>query len=351
MIIVPKINRPPLRLVVSILLVFVILFYSSPAGFCVPEETPAKTAPKDFIRWVDFSVPCQAMKKAISLDVMTHDKEIQLHWIEMLAYLASVNGNNWGAYRDRQLDTLAQKLITGQTMDKLTENNKYYAYYLEAYTAIFAGFVGEYEIEVPDEDGGGKHWEPRYGIKVFSPIAKNFPYSDSDDFGNARSYGYARIHLGHDMMGQIGTPIIAVEGGTVEALGWDEFGGWRIGIRSLDKKRYYYYAHLRQNYPYQQGLRVGAAVKSGEVIGYMGHTGYSKEENVNNIVTPHLHFGLELIFDESQKDSANEIWIDVYQIVRLLENKRSEVRKNPETEDYERVYDIKDLSTDKSRKG
>ena len=44
-------------------------------------------------------------------------------------------------------------------------------------------------------------------------------------------------------MGSIGTPIIAVESGTIEHLGWNQYGGWRIGIRSNDKKRYYYYAH------------------------------------------------------------------------------------------------------------
>ena len=53
---------------------------------------------------------------------------------------------------------------------------------------------------------------------MFSPIAKNFPYSDFDDFGASRSYGFKRKHLGHDMMGQVGTPVIAVESGYVEAL-------------------------------------------------------------------------------------------------------------------------------------
>ena len=38
------------------------------------------------------------------------------------------------------------------------------------------------------------------------------------------------------MMGQVGTPVIAVESGYVEALGWNQYGGWRIGIRSFDKK-------------------------------------------------------------------------------------------------------------------
>ena len=52
---------------------------------------------------------------------------------------------------------------------------------------------------------------------------------------------------------------------------------WRIGIRSFDKRRYYYYAHLRQNSPFQKGLKEGSVVTAGDVIGYMGHTGYSKK--------------------------------------------------------------------------
>ncbi len=71
------------------------------------------------------------------------------------------------------------------------------------------------------------------------------------------------------MMGLVGTPIIAIESGYVEALGWNRYGGWRIGIRSFDKKRYYYYAHLRQNRPYAEGLKEGDYVTAGgDVIGY-----------------------------------------------------------------------------------
>ena len=50
----------------------------------------------------------------------------------------------------------------------------------------------------------------------------------------------------------------------------------------------------------------------------MGHTGYSTTENVNNIKIVHLHWGLQLIFDESQKEGNNEIWIDVYPLTRFL---------------------------------
>ncbi|MGE4353767.1 MAG: M23 family metallopeptidase [Oscillospiraceae bacterium] len=329
-----------MRRIVAVLLAVLSL---SPC-FSVFAEDDGGTPEEDFIKWVDFNVPCEAIKKAITLDICSQDQAVKLHYIELLAYLAAKNGNNFSGYRDGQLDDLADKLISGTTMAELTSGMNYYDYYYEAYTAIFAGFVGNYEIEVPDGDGEGTHWEQNYGIKVFSPIAKNFPYSHYDDFGTSRSYGFSRTHLGNDLIGQVGTPIVAVEGGVIEALGWNQYGGWRIGIRSFDGKRYYYYAHLRKNFPYRKDLAVGSVVNSGDVIGYLGRTGYSTKENVNNINTAHLHFGMELIFDESQKECQSEIWINVYEIIRLLDNKRSEVVKDPETKDYHRIYGFRDTS-------
>ena len=32
---------------------------------------------------------------------------------------------------------------------------------------------------------------------------------------------------------------------------------------------------------------------------------------------PHLHIGLQLIFDESQVDGNGEIWIDLYSLTRF----------------------------------
>ena len=121
-------------------------------------------------------------------------------------------------------------------------------------------------------------------------------------------------------------------------------GGWRIGIRSFDKKRYYYYAHLRKDHPYVKDLQPGQIIKAGDVIGYLGMTGYSTKENVNNINVPHLHFGMQLIF-ESQKDGTNQIWIDVYQIIEFLRKNKSEViKEDSSSKDYVRKYDMLDPS-------
>ena len=191
-------------------------------------------------------------------------------------------------------------------------------------------------------DGKNIKWKHTYGLKAFHPIAKSFPYSDYDDFGVSRSYGYRRNHLGHDMMGQVGTPVIAVESGYVAELGWNQYGGWRIGINSFDGRRYYYYAHLRQNRPYAENLEKGDIVQAGDVIGYMGRTGYSATENVNNIDTYHLHFGLQLIFDESQREGHNQIWVSGYELVNFLYQHQSEVKRNDETKEWTRIYRIQD---------
>ena len=142
-------------------------------------------------------------------------------------------------------------------------------------------------------------------------------------------------------MGGLGTPIVAVVGGVIEAMGWNRYGGWRIGIRSFDSKRYYYYAHLQKDTPFAPGLAVGDTVMAGDLMGFMGRTGYSDKENVNNIETVHLHFGIQLIFDESQKECLSEIWIDVYDIVRLLNKHRSSLQKTDKG--WQRVYPFRDL--------
>ncbi len=297
---------------------------------------------KDYIKWVDFSISYEALCSAYDWDVETHGTEHAIDWIELLAYTAAKTGGSFDKKALTTLNKAAQQICDGKTtMEKLTGDLKYYPYYKEAYEAALGGMVGEYEEECTDETGA-KSYQSRYGLKAYFPLARGFDYTHYDDFGAGRSYGYKRKHLGHDMMGLVGTPIMAVESGTVEALGWNQYGGWRIGIRSFDKKRYYYYAHLRQNYPYAEGLTEGSIVTAGDVIGYMGHTGYSTKENVNNIEVTHLHWGLELIFDESQKESNNEIWIDIYALTRFLAKHTQPAAKVEGTKEWVRTTHIKD---------
>lgn len=159
------------------------------------------SAEGNYIKWVEFNVTCEAMAAAYDLDVGSYQQDIHLNWIELLAYAGARTGGKFDGSSVKKINEAAEKLKSGETMKKLTADMEYYDYYLEAYTAVLGGMVGEFSMK---EDG---KWKKYYGLKAFSPIAKGFDYSHYDDFGASRSYGYARPHLGHDMMGQIGTPI------------------------------------------------------------------------------------------------------------------------------------------------
>ena len=288
------------------------------------------------IKWVDFGVPYESLKYAMDADISTAEKEKHISWIDILAVSGCRTGGKCPlssvkqAYQDLQSDQSIEQL--------LGDLYRYYPYYQKSFSAVLGGLLGHYAIEVNGQ------LQSAYGLKAFSPIAAGYGYSHCDDFGNRRTFGFARKHLGHDMMGSLGTPIVAVEGGIVEAMGWNRYGGWRIGIRSADNQRYYYYAHLQKDHPFADGLEVGDVVQAGDLIGFMGRTGYSDKENTNNIETVHLHFGIQLVFEESQKECLSEIWIDPYHIVRLLHSHRSSLRK--EKGQWRRVYPFVDLDID-----
>ena len=300
---------------------------------------------KDFIKYAEFNVCYSALEKALEYDINTHknDEKVKIDWVQVLAYLGAKYGGDFKQYKEADLEQIVNRLKNGDKIKDITKDMKYYDYYHQVYSAVLGGFTGWYNAEVEDENG--KITEVKdYGLCVFSPIAKTFPFSHYDDFGTGRSYGYKRRHLGHDLMAATGTPVVAIETGTVEIMGWNQYGGCRIGIRSLDKKRYYYYAHLRQNRPFNPNIKEGAVVKAGEVIGYVGRTGYSTTENTNNIDTSHLHLGMELIFDESQKECDNEIWVDLYAITTLLEKHKSTVYRVNETKEFYNKYKFSTVS-------
>lgn len=291
---------------------------------------PAQAQP---IRWVDFNVPYASLKYAMDVDIETFDQEKHISWIDLLSLAACRTG---GSCPLLSVKKAVQDLKGDKSPEELLGNNaRYYQYYHEAYSAVLGGLLGSYAI------GDNGVWKAQYGLKAFSPVAEGYGYSHCDDFGVGRSFGFARKHLGNDLMGSLGTPIVAVEGGVVEAMGWNRYGGWRIGIRSFDSKRYYYYAHLQKDHPFAEGLEIGDQVQAGQLIGFMGRTGYSDRENVNNIETVHLHFGIQLIFDESQKECNSEIWISAYDIVRLLSHHRSSIHKTDLG--WERRYPYRDL--------
>lgn len=304
--------------------------------FCVVLVLLVSPVRADTIKWVSFDVGVESLRFAMQEDIRSYDKEKHISWIDILSVAACRTGGKCDlssvkkAVKDLQSDCSPEEIL-GQLY-------RYYGYYHQAYSAVLGGMLGNFSVEKDGKE------IVLYGLKAYSPIAEGYGYSHSNDFGNARSFGFRRKHLGNDIMGSLGTPIVAVEGGVVEAMGWNRYGGWRIGIRSFDSKRYYYYAHLQKDKPFAEGLQVGDTVQAGDLIGFMGRTGYSDKENVNNISAVHLHFGLQLVFEESQKESQNEIWIDVYDLVKLLSAHKSTIVKTEKG--WKRAYPYVDYDVE-----
>ena len=305
--------------VLALALVLTLLF-----SFVLTADNNEKitTSKSDYIKWVDFGITLPVLKQAAKYDIDSYKEKNHIDWLSLLAIAACKNGGNFKDRKSEVIDDYAKQLQSGKSLKSITKELQYYNYYYNAYKAVLGGFLGV-------KNNG------EYGIKAYSPIANGYGYSHSDDFGNSRSFGFKRKHLGNDLIGSVGTPIISVEDGIIEHLGWNRYGGWRIGIRSMDFKRYYYYAHLRKGHPFAPDLMEGDEVKAGDVIGYLGMTGYSDDEDYNGMTIPHLHFGMQLIFDDSQVEGNNEIWVDVYNIVKFLSSNRMGVTK--QDNDYVRT--------------
>lgn len=133
-----------------------------------------------------------------------------------------------------------------------------------------------------------------------------------DTWMQSRTYGGDRGHEGCDIMADINErgnyPVISVCDGTIEQMGWLELGGYRIGIRS-PHGAYFYYAHLSD---YAEGLSIGDEVHAGELIAFMGDTGYSKTEGTAGNFDVHLHFGIYLNDENKREFSVNSYSILQY---------------------------------------
>lgn len=106
------------------------------------------------------------------------------------------------------------------------------------------------------------------------------PASFGDSFGAPRADVSGGWHHGEDIVGPLGTPLVAVADGTVFSVGYNQIGGWRLWLRDL-RGNEFYYAHLSAYSP----LAVdGTKVKAGDVLGFMGDSGDAKGGVV------HLHF-------------------------------------------------------------
>ena len=112
--------------------------------------------------------------------------------------------------------------------------------------------------------------DPAHGGRVF-PVDGPFEFDDS--WGNFRADLAIDTHThGHDatdIMAEGGTPVVAIESGALDRVGWNKLGGWRLWIKG-DSGTNYYYAHLSA---YGPGLMDTVRVVAGQYLGRVGNTG------------------------------------------------------------------------------
>lgn len=166
-------------------------------------------------------------------------------------------------------------------------------------------------------------YETIWGDIIYFPIplstnknAATISYENS--WASERNYRNVKhLHEGTDIMTSNNErgyfPIVSMTDGVVEKIGWLEKGGYRIGIRS-PHGGYFYYAHL---YQYAQDFKEGDSIKAGQLLGFMGDTGYSKVEGTVGNFDVHLHLGIYF-----QTEHFDELSINPYWILRYIEKER-----------------------------
>ena len=147
-----------------------------------------------------------------------------------------------------------------------------------------------------------------------STVDKSLKTSYVNGWMDERNYNGTSGHEGTDIMASRNErglyPVVSMTDGTVTNLGWLEKGGYRVGI-TTKSGTYYYYAHLDCYSNIQQGDQV----RAGELLGYMGDSGYG-EEGTKGKFAVHLHVGIY------SWQNGEEISVNPYYVLKSLENKK-----------------------------
>lgn len=160
-------------------------------------------------------------------------------------------------------------------------------------------------------------WEDLKCFPVAGRInARTETFSYENSWHEKRHYGGERFHEGCDIFPKESKtdyyPILSMTEGRVEKIGWLPLGGYRIGIRSPGGG-YFYYAHLSS---YAEDFSEGDKVKAGEILGFLGDTGYG-EEGTRGKFPPHLHLGIYIAEKEREEYPLNP-----YPVLQFLQERQ-----------------------------
>ena len=136
----------------------------------------------------------------------------------------------------------------------------------------------------------------------------------SSSFGKRKHpiLGFTKMHTGTDFAAPTGTPILASGDGLVVRAQWCGGGGNCVKIKH---NRVYQtvYAHMSK---FGRGIKKGARVKQGQIIGYVGSTGLS--------TGPHLHYE---VIENGRKINSQKLKLPSGKILKGNQRKVFEVNK------------------------
>lgn len=129
---------------------------------------------------------------------------------------------------------------------------------------------------------------PAPGAALLIPVEGIEAASLRDNYDEKRG---TQRHEAIDILAPRGTPVRAVADGHVAKLFTSVPGGLTVYQFDTSQTRAYYYAHLDR---YAQGLKEGAVLRQGDLVGYVGFTGNASPD------APHLHFAVFELGPEKQ---------------------------------------------------
>ncbi len=136
----------------------------------------------------------------------------------------------------------------------------------------------------------------------------------SSSFGKRKHpiLGFTKMHTGTDFAAPTGTPILASGDGLVVRAQWCGGGGNCVKIKH---NRVYQtvYAHMSK---FARGIKKGARVKQGQIIGYVGSTGLS--------TGPHLHYE---VIENGKKINSQKLRLPSGKVLKGEQRKIFEVNK------------------------
>ena len=124
--------------------------------------------------------------------------------------------------------------------------------------------------------------------------------------------GFNKMHKGTDFAAPMGTPIMASGDGKIVRSRWCGGGGNCVKIKH-NSTYSTLYAHMSK---FGRGIKEGARVKQGQIIGYVGSTGMS--------TGPHLHYE---VIENGKKINSQKLKLPSGKILKGKERELFEIEK------------------------